>query len=321
MHCRTPHHSVTHLFLSHCGLSDRDGSLILNALVDAAASSSGSCSSSGDRSSTCTSSGCGAHRSSAGVRQRAAQSWVLLDLGYNALEGGAALCAGALVAAEACMAAAAASTGSASGSSEPEVPDFYLSSRNGQGVDGMHCQLGSDLTSSTSSNKRLVLDGNPLGASGVRILMRAIAAQPAVAISTSCSPALGSSASARPGAMARVGSAPAGASGQQDSATAAFFLPAQGGRDGRMAEDCRCLPGLHVSVGKVSLLGKEKGFRASMRAAEAAQAFTTQVGTNRLVGASCITNTAPALTWRGVRNVHRLFYHKILTRSWVPGRA
>jgi hypothetical protein len=276
MLCRTPHHSVTHLYLSHCGLSDRDGSLILNALVDAAASSSGDWNSSGCGSSTSTSSGCSAYRSSSDRGRRGVRGWVLLDLAYNALEGGAALCSGALVTAEADTAAAAATAASSSRTGGP-VPFCLGSSCGPSGVDGMQCHVAG--LSKSASYKRLVLDGNPLGASGVRILMRAIAAQPAVAMGAAGSLFLESQAAASTSGTARAMSA--AASGQCDvgeGTAAAFFLPAQPGRGVDGGESGRYSQGLQVSIAKVSLLGKEKGFRASLRAAEAAQAFTTQVG-------------------------------------------
>jgi predicted RecA/RadA family phage recombinase len=111
------------------------------------------------------------------------------------------------------------------------------------------------------------------------MLMRAIAAKPAVGIGAADThPACSVG-----GTVATIEAAAAGDS----SRSGAFFLPMQQGGTG--AQQLH----LHVSVGKVSLLAKEKGFRASMRAAEAAQAFAAPVSPLNL----CAQQGIPPLAW------------------------
>jgi hypothetical protein len=237
--------------------------------VDAArsrvSSTSSSSSSSSSNSSSVVSTPSGTNSGHASDRD-----WVLLDLAYNALEGGAALCAAALIAATAEAAAAASSSTGLSGASASGIS---LSSAWGQtGTAGSV----TDRQQQPSAQKQLILDGNPLGASGVRILMRAIAAQPAIGMGPCPGPPAADSASALNSVAA--GSAEAQRRQRGSSDGDHFFLQAWGQEEaaGLQAHLPPQLP-LHVSVAKVSLLAKEKGFRASLRAAEAAQAFAAQV--------------------------------------------
>jgi hypothetical protein len=265
---RSPHRSITHLRLPNCGLSDRDSSLILNALVDAA-NSSGKSSSSSDGSSDGSGDSMSGECSSRGSsfcsrqQQHCRQQWVLLDLGHNVLEGGAACCAAALLAAEAAAGATPGAEHSAAGACS--------SSRSG---------CGSFAGQQQPTSKRLILDGNPLGASGVRILIRAIAGQPALCLDGIGLQLQDGSAAAGVGCVSSSGSgASAGASaGCLEAASSGYFLPAQ--QDSSSQELIQRLPAvlLHVSIAKVSLLAKERGFRASLRATETVQAFTAQVG-------------------------------------------
>jgi hypothetical protein len=259
------------LCLSHCGFGDRDGTLILNALVDAASSK---CGPSSSNSGSCSS-------SSGGGRGYAAdRDWVLLDLAYNAFEGGAALCAATLVTAEAAAAAAAAAAGggSASVSSSGAGLNASFSDAWGAGSSKAQQQL--------LPRKWLVLDGNPLGASGVRMLMRAIAAQPAVGIGAAdahlaCCFGGGTAASCDT-------SSSAAAAGDSSRSGAFYETTQQGGAAAQQQH-------LHVSVAKVSLLAKEKGFRASMRAAEAAQAFAAPVSPLDNVVCNMLCLSSPCL--------------------------
>lgn len=192
---------------------------------------------------------------------------MLLDLAYNALEGGAALCAAALVAATATAAAAvgsaASSTASASGVSLSNV----LGGQSAAGVTGRQ-QL---------AQKQLILDGNPLGASGVRILMRAIAAEPAIGMGSGLGPVVTDSVlNSTVAAGAAVSQHRQHGSSDGDTHPDQFFLQAWEEEAPAPKVQLPQAP-LHVSIAKVSLLAKEKGFRASLRAAEAAQAFAAQV--------------------------------------------
>lgn len=84
----------------------------------------------------------------------------------------------------------------------------------------------------------------------------------------------------------------------QCGGTTEYFLPLQqlsGQHDGQLQPAVAQVLPIHVSIAKVSLLAKEKGFRCSMRATEAAQVFTSQVNGGR---SSHIT-----LLW--LHNMHR----------------
>lgn len=192
---------------------------------------------------------------------------MLLDLAYNALEGGAALCAAALVAATATATAAvrgAAGSGAfASGLSLSNAPGV----QSAAGVTGRQ-QL---------AQKQLILDGNPLGASGVRILMQAIAAEPAIGMASGLGPGVTDSAlNSAVAAGAAVSQHRQHGSSDGNTHPDKFFLQAWE-EEAPAPQVQQPQAPLHVSIAKVSLLAKEKGFRASLRAAEAVQAFAAQV--------------------------------------------
>lgn len=197
----------------------------------------------------------------------------MLDLGHNALEGGAACCAAALLAAET-------ATGAASGSASVAGSSFAWYSHSGS--------YGADSASAAGQqavSKQLVLDGNPLGASGVRILIRAIAGQPALCLDSSNAQLLHSSTVSGSGCGSSSGSGGTSnaKAGGSEAARDGFFLPAeqdsssssqqrmQGQAAGQLAMR------VSVSIAKVSLLSKERGFRASLRATETVQALAAQV--------------------------------------------
>jgi len=213
----------------------------------------------------------GGSSSSSDMHQRLPGSWRLLDLSHNSLEGGAALCVSALVAAEASTITA-------------EWADAaHRNSAAGGSSCGSSRRPGLNKGCSAACGVKCVnLDGNPLGASGVQILMRAIASQTSVcahgkAAGSATSPSIGGKLDDNCPANAA-----AMCSAQRDGTTECF-LPLQqlsGQHDGLQhfqlqAAAAEMLP-IDVSIAKVSLLAKEKGFRCSMRATETAQVFTSQ---------------------------------------------
>lgn len=275
--CRHPC-SCSHLHLAHCSLSDRDGALILNALAERAASRASQQSTSAQDSLQDSTTSSSHHSSGSGSSSgilRLSRDWQVLDLSHNALEGGAAVVAGALLRAEFDahdLVTGPPFTGTDSSSNTTSNGSGSLSNR-GLGV-------------LQAASKRLVLDGNPLGASGLHILMHAIAAQPAIDLSR-LAPLPASTPSAAASASGQVASA--GPNQQEDAADAPapFFLPAVPQqptvaslpREGQRQHSVSALNPVHVSISGVSLLGKDKGFRASMRTTvEAAQGFASQVG-------------------------------------------
>jgi hypothetical protein len=66
--------------------------------------------------------------------------------------------------------------------------------------------------------------------------------------------------------------------GGSKAASSGFLLPTQ--QEGSSQEQLQqhTAARLHVSIAKVSLLAKERGFRASLGATETVHAFTAQVG-------------------------------------------
>jgi hypothetical protein len=176
-------------------------------------------------------------------------------LGHNALEGGAALCAAALLDAEA---AAAAQTAAAM----QAAPWPGAEAANSTGAyQGFFCGQEEAEAASQQAQQAveriLRLDGNPLGASGVQILMRTIAGQSAVTLN-SCLAANAASTAASSASGTADGTERQQRQQQQDPAAGAAPV--------------------HLSIDRVSLLSQEKGFRSSMRSSEAALGFCSQVG-------------------------------------------
>lgn len=285
--------------MSHCGLDDRDGSLILDALVP---------------SSSLSSSGSGSCRiNDSGSSSTMLHSWMFLDLSCNTLEGGAALCAAALISAVAgrsidhqqqhgqqqCGQGQWLKRGCSSHSCKHSSNggDSFRSSSKMLGSGSIFGNAALDLAPGC---RVLLLDGNPLGASGVRSLMRALAGQPSVGLllqdSSSCG---GTSAGIRAPTTDHDRT-----SSSANASTAAFFLateqpgaadtcgnPSLGAQSSSSAgtyqqqQGQRSAMALHVGIAKVALMAKEKGFRSSMRDTQSASMLSSQVGcTSRIEG-------------------------------------
>lgn len=214
------------LRLCNNGLTDADGAVVLDALAARAAAGGG---------------------------------WRSVDLAHNLLEGGAALCARRVVAAAAAAAAAAASAPggacwedafdeeSCSGSdSGDETAGSGGSSSAGGGSDARAGRSGHEAMrprrwpqDGVLALRVLVLDGNPLGASGAQCVLRALAGCHAVA-----------------------------------DAGGAAGAPGEG-----PDEWCeRPLP-LHVSMHGCSLVAGDKGFRVGMADGTQALVAPPQVAT------------------------------------------
>jgi hypothetical protein len=259
--------------MSHCGLDDKDGSLILDSLVP-------------DGTSSISSSLCG---SSSGGCARL-HAWTFLDLSHNMLEGGAALCAATLISVIGSSSGAAAdrqqqerqcsadtffcgtdsSSARSSGSKSSSMASGSF--RRGFGVATCDSLTGRQML----GQGVLLLDGNPLGASGVRSIMRALAGSPSVGV---LPPAYSSSSAASRGRL----------SPQPSSSSSSDELPAAGSdsvlraglADGISQQQQQQLQPLvlHVGIAKVALMAKEKGFRSSMRDTQSAMMLASQVRT------------------------------------------
>jgi hypothetical protein len=163
----------------------------------------------------------------------ARSTWRLVDLSENLLEGGAALCARqvvvAMAAADANDADGIACSSSSSGSEEDK------------GDEQPHSDARAWLQDGVVARRALVLDANPLGASGALCLMRALAGCHAVADTAA--------------------GAGAGAAAASSSSAADAKLP------------------LHVSIHGCSLLAGDKGFRLGMSDGTPAVLVAPQVAT------------------------------------------
>eukprot|EP00879_Flechtneria_rotunda_P005641 GHRR01005940.1.p1 GENE.GHRR01005940.1~~GHRR01005940.1.p1 ORF type:complete len:880 (+),score=289.87 GHRR01005940.1:295-2934(+) len=233
------------LRLSHCGIDDRDASVILDALIPRGAGTSSSVYGVSSNSNHASISSSGDHG-----------SWTCIDLSHNSLEGGAAICAAAVV--NAIMATTKATNNScsngdgagltiASASSEMDHSNgFFMGEYARRGRCSNVSVRGSSYSSTggggsrggsaggSSFGKTLLLDGNPLGASGVKCLMRALAGQPSVGV----------------------------------------LVPETYKEKGDNSQ--QQLP-VFVSIAKVTLMAKERGFRSNLRDTQSASVLATQV--------------------------------------------
>jgi hypothetical protein len=261
--------------MSHCGLDDKDGSLILDSLVP-------------DGTSSISSSLCGS--SSGGCARH--HTWYFLDLSHNMLEGGAALCAATLV--------------SVIGSSSTDGTGLQHQQQQRCFADTFFCSTGSSgarpnssranrepfgsfgrsfacnsLTGTQKLGQRvLLLDGNPLGASGVRSIMRALAGSPSVGVLppaySACSSS-SSSSSAAQGKGLSLSACPLNSSCSDYLPAGVFELGCRAGlADGDKQQQQQPLS-LHVGIAKVALMEKEKGFRSSMRDTQSAMMLALRV--------------------------------------------
>jgi hypothetical protein len=285
---RCPTCCLSSLSMSHCGLDDKDGSLILDSLVP-------------DETSSISSSLCGS--SSGGCAQP--HAWTFLDLSHNMLEGGTALCAATLVSVT-CSSRDWGRTQQQQQQQGAADTFFCSTSSSGAASRGSRSsgfKQGNAFDSSSGvqqlGQQALLLDGNPLGASGVRSIMRALAGQLSVGMFT---PASSSSRSAAAGSG--LSSAPSTSSSSdcllnldRNSSTADLEGVLRSGAaacdTNQTALQQQQQPlRLHVGIAKVALMAKERGFRSSMRDTQSAVMLTAQVrlvdpiapGRSKLVG-------------------------------------
>lgn len=259
--CRCPTCPLSWLSLTHCGLDDRDGARILDALTPATCKLSYSSSSGAIISSSSCSSKDGCPLQS---------NWSWLDLSYNSLEGGAALVAAAVITA---FVAEAGSVNTATGRHQQQGAPSNARTMSASRFDaGDSTSASSSLRSRYSSviaSRILLLDGNPLGVSGVRCIARALAGQPSVGV-------LAAIASSRN--SIRVDSTAAGTTSNsavsevEAEASLALAETVEQQQQGQQQLS------LHVGIAKVTLVAKEKGVRASMRDSHASVVTASQVG-------------------------------------------
>ncbi|KAF8058470.1 LRRC74A [Scenedesmus sp. PABB004] len=195
---------LSRLGLSRCGLDDTAGAAVLDALLPGEPGLTGACA-----------------------------PWRCVDLSDNALEGGAALCAAAVVAAHASR-------------RHDRLP--------GDGAGGKgpaSCGAGG----LRAPRRSLLLGGNPLGASGVRCIMRTLGGLPGAALAAA-GRGLGC-AGEQPGGLEAGSLGAAGSAAEQGGGAA--------------------LPAVDVAIPRVALLARERGFRSGMRDGRHASALSPQV--------------------------------------------
>jgi hypothetical protein len=214
------------------------------------------------------------------------------------LEGGAALCAATLVS----VVGSSCNKGSNIRQQQQQqsaADTFFCSTSSsggasrGSNFSSAHSgsfKQGFSLDSSMSgapqfAQQVLLLDGNPLGASGVRSIMRALAGQPSVGV---LAPASSNSSSSSGSQLAAAGSGltayPSYSSSdclQNPDRNAAVdmegVLTNGAAYDSNQPAQQQQQLRLHVGIAKVALMAKEKGFRSSMRDTQSAIMLASQV--------------------------------------------
>jgi len=215
-------------------------------------------------------------------------SWTCIDLSFNSLEGGSALCAATIITGIIAQGACClASIASGKGLAQPGVgkqqqqqretgvnQNFFLSHQDSRdsgdlAAQSSSCGHGEGSLSKDSPQqpglccRTLAFDGNPLGAAGLRCIMRALAGQPVVGgLPSTPGGHQQSIAGARSSTAAKASCTtvhPASAPGS--------VSPGGAAPSGGVLQPCEEQTMLvHVSIAKVAIMAKEKGFRSSLRA-------------------------------------------------------
>jgi len=192
----------------------------------------------------------------------ARSSWQLVDLSDNLLEGGAALCVRAVVAAmTAADAGWSSSSGSSSSNSSTSRSSSSSDSSSSDDDDDMPRHAQAWLPDGVKAQRVLLLDRNPLGASGAVCVLRSLAGCHALAETAASSSSLAATREAAPT--------------NQTSRSSS-----KGSWNTQEATQRKPSPlSLHVSIHGCSLVAGDKGFRLGMSDNTPALQIAPQVAT------------------------------------------